>query len=165
MPHGGRHMFWIDNLENIPVASGAKAEVSLLGTLPESEGRSGMTLMRLILCWDLSYTIHDSGEGQQLVDVGIGIASIEAFGAGVLSDPEIETEHPQSGWLFRCRVPIFGFAADQPAVYVRTIERDLRARRKLNNGVAFLSVSNMAESGAASAISLRGITRTLWLST
>jgi len=158
-----RHMFWIDSLHNIDIASGAKSETTLMGALSVEDTR-GLTLMRCILCHDYEHTIHDSGEGQQIIDIGIGVASREALNAAALSDPEIATEHPDRGWVYRCRHVTHGFAADQPAAYVQSVFRDLRAKRKLETGAVFLSITNTAKSGAAATISIVGITRLLFMS-
>ena len=121
------------------------------------------TLMRLIICYDIGHLVHDSGEGTQFIDVGIGIASEEAVAAGALADPEASTDFPATGWLFRCRVLSQGFAADQPAAYYRTIERDLRAKRRLDNGNLYLSVTNTNDTGTSGSIIVAGITRALFL--
>ena len=165
MAHGGRHMFWVDSLLSNQVANNTNALVSLMTGISSSESRMGMTLIRLIFCFDFGHLIHDSGEGSQIVDFGIGIASQEAFAAGVVADPEVSTEFPTGGWLFRCRLRTYGFAADQPSVYSRTIERDLRAKRKLNNGELFFSVDNSADQGTGGSIQALGIVRALFLST
>jgi len=165
MPHGGRHTFWVDTTLDLQVTSGSVTAAGLLTNISSVESRTGMTLIRLILCLDVAHLIHDSGEGIQNVAVGIGIASQEAFAANVFADPNTDTDFPMGGWLFRCRMRTYGFAADQAAVYNRVIERDLRAKRKLNNGNMFLSGANDAESGTASTIVIAGIVRALFLST
>jgi len=165
MAHGGRHAFWVDSLHDIQVASGVNNIVSLIPNIPATESRSGMTLLRTLICWNIQPTIHDSGEGQQTFDVGIGITSQDAFTAGAVADPEVETDHPMGGWLYRCRGTVFAFAADQAAVYSRILQEDLRGKRKLNNGNLFMTLTNTPEQGTATAISLIGITRCLFLST
>ena len=165
MPHGGRHYFWVDTNHALQVASGGKSETSLMTGISSTESRMGMTLIRLLLCWDLSHLLHDSGEGTQRPAIGIGIASQEAFAAGTLPEPEDDTEFPMGGWLFKCSFRTYGFAADAPAAYSRVIERDLRAKRKLNNGELFLTLTNVPDGGTAGTVTLIGITRALWLST
>ncbi len=165
MPHGGRHMFWVDTITNTQVASGAKSETSLMTGISSTESRMGMTLMRLILCYSLGRTIMDSGEGIDLVSIGIGIASQEAFAGGVLADPESSAEFPMGGWLYRCRYAVHGFATNAQAVFQIQIDKDLGAKRKLNNGELYITVTNQAGNGIAGFISLIGATRALFLST
>ncbi len=159
-----RQSMWIDSLHEFDVASGARSERSLLATFTEFQTRlQGMTLARVILCHDYSYTVHDSGEGSQVVTVGIGLASQEAFAATTLPDPEADADFPQRGWVYRCRHVLHGFAADQPAVDVRSVYRDLRAMRKVDNSELFISVVNTNKSGTTSAINVVGIVRCLFL--
>ena len=65
MAHGGRHYFWVDTISDLQVSSGGNNSTSLLGGIPTTESRSGMTLIRLVLCYSIQYLLHDSGEGQQ----------------------------------------------------------------------------------------------------
>jgi len=124
-----------------------------------------MTLMRTIVCADVARTVHDSGEGSELVDVGIGLASQEAFQADVLADPDNESDFPLRGWIWRCRYRIYGFIANDPAVFNRHIEMDLRGKRKIENGELFLSLVNTAQEGASGTVNIAGIVRCLILST
>ena len=165
MPHGGRHLFWVDSFVSL-IMSTANGDVeSLMTGLSSTESRMGLTLMRSILCLEVGRLIPDSGEGNDIVDIGIGIASQEAFAANVLSDPNVITEFPIGGWIFRCRVRTFGFAADASVAYSRVIERDLRNKRKINNGEMFITGFNTANQGSASTCSVDGIVRNLYLST
>ena len=96
-----------------------------------------LTVVQLTLIgMDVAYAVHDSGEGSQHLDIGIGVASQDALaaGAGSLPDPNAADDHPIRGWVFRARGRVFGFAADQPMVYSWRIDRDIRSRRKLDNG-------------------------------
>ena len=153
---------WVDTLLNTGVASGGKSETTLLATASVQDTRT-WTLVRTILCMTLSYTVHDAGEGSQTVDIGILTAAQEAFAAGILADPEAAGDFPQRGWVYRCRYRVFGFAADQAAVDRILIERDIRSQRKIEREELILSISNSANIGAASAITVTGIVRCLFL--
>ena len=165
MPHGGRHMFWVDSVLDLQVASGGQTISSLMPGLSDDVKRSGMTLMRIILCLDVAHLIPDSGEGIQNVALGVGIASQEAFLGSVLPEPATQFDFPQGGWIFRCRLRTYGFAADVGAVYNRVIERDLRNKRKINNGELYIIAENAAEFGITSVVVVAGIVRCLMLST
>ena len=153
---------WVDTLHNVDIASGAQGFISLQSFSTGVHGGRALTLLRTIICHDYFYTVHDSGEGAQFIDVGIGIASAEAITASVVPDPATPTDVPTRGWIYRCRHVLHGFAADQATVDVRTVYRDLRGRRKLDNGGSYLVIDNTAKSGVASAISVVGITRQLF---
>jgi len=58
---------------------------------------------------------------------------------------------------------IFGFAADDPTVYSRRIEKDIRAKRKVDNGECWLSIVNEALEGTSGTIRVLGLIRQYWL--
>ena len=155
---------WIDTIVNVAIASGAQSLISLMTGVSAVQPRfDRMTLLRTIVGLDIAYTVHDSGEGSQSFSVGIGVASQEAFAAGTVSDPETDTDFPTRGWVWRARYRIFGFAADQPAIFTRRVDIDLRAQRKLENGEAFIVMTNGALEGVVTAVSPLGLVRQLWL--
>ena len=164
MPRGARRQtVWFDTLhDNTIGSSGVLNETLLTGMSNIVQRTQGMTLLRTIICHDYSYAIHDSGEGSQVLDVGIQLATQEAFAAGVLPDVEDDSEFPNRGWIYRCRHKLHGFAADQPMVDVRTVYRDLRSQRKLENAELIITFKNTVDSGAASSVQIVGITRCLF---
>ena len=159
-------MLWIDTLLNNAVGSNSQAAIDLTVQFTSEETRlAQMTLMRTVLRFDISHTVHDSGEGSQRVAVGLGIESQEAFAAGVHPDPDTTGDFPTRGWIYRGVWRVWGFAADQAAVNVARVDLDLRSRRKLENGLSFIVVDNNAQEGVAGTIQLVGIIRQLWLVT
>ncbi len=155
---------WIDTNLNNTVTIGTQFLVSLMTGVSAAQTRGDqMTLQRTIIGMDLGRTVHDSGEGSELVVAGIGIASQEAFAAGTISDPLIATDFPTRGWIWRAHYRVFGFAADQPAVFTRRIDMDLRSQRKLENGEAYLAIDVVAIEGASSTVNVTGLIRQLWL--
>ena len=96
-------MVWIDTVLSEAIASGAQdqlrlgapvADISILQRRIER-----FTVMRIIIGMDIMPTVRDSGEGDQVVTLGIGVMSNEAIGASQLPDPETPGDFPQSGWL------------------------------------------------------------------
>ena len=156
---------WIDTNIDSDVASGATTQVNLIGEFAAFQDLrlARLTLLRTIVRLDIAATVHDSGEGSQRVSMGAGIASNEAISGNTTSDPEDASEHPTRGWIFRGVWRAFGFAADQPAISVREVNLDLRARRKLENGIPFLSINNAAQEGTAFTVNVTGIMRMLYL--
>jgi len=163
VPTARRETLWVDTLFDETIASGGKAEQTLMPIGIPDLRYSGVTLLRTILCHDYSYAVHDSGEGTQILDVGIAVSSQEAFNAAALPDPEVRSDHPQRGWVYRCRHRLIGYAADQAAADVRSVYRDLRGKRKLYNGQLYVSFTNTAGTGVASSLSVVGIIRSLLL--
>ena len=159
---------WSDTLMSNDIASGGTLHLQLTAGFSADETRlASMTLMRTIIGMDVGHAVHDSGQGSQLIDVGIGVTSQEAFAAGVASlpDPNTFDDFPTRGWVFRARGRVFGFAADQPAVYSWRIDRDVRSRRKLENGVAYIVFANSASEGSTGAVRVTGLIRQLYLLT
>jgi len=124
-----------------------------------------MTLLRTVIGIDLARAVHDSGEGSEKVALGIGIASQAAFAAGSVSDPSLNADFPIRGWLWRGQYRVFGFAADQPAVFNQRIDKDLRGQRKLENGEPFIVVRVTAMEGVSSTLTMLALIRQLWLVT
>ena len=157
-------MLWIDTVVSQAVASGGSAFVSLMTGVTAAETRlSQMTLMRTILRMDIAATVHDSGEGSVIIDYGIGIVNQASFTAANVPAPSGAAEFPIRGWIVRSRGRVFGFAADQPVVYVWAVDQDLRSRRKLENGEAYIRWDSNALEGAGVAVTIVGIIRQLWL--
>ncbi len=157
---------WIDTRVGITSGSGATQHQSLMSGFTQPNTRlQGMTLLRTIIGLDMGALVHDAGEGSQQVALGIAIASEDAFAAGIgsLPQPEDPLAHPRLAWVFRMQYRVFGFAADQPAVFTRRIDLDIRAQRKLENGVGFIIVNNTAQEGVAFTTFLSGFVRQLWL--
>jgi len=156
---------WIDTGATLAVANASTDAFSLMTGLTTTESRlAQMTLLRTIIGINLGYSVHDSGEGSQLVSVGIGITSNEAFAtAGALPDPEVDLDFPARGWVWRGRYRVFGFAADQPAIFTQRVDLDMRSQRKLESGLAYLIVRNEAVEGVATTIQMTGLIRQLWL--
>ncbi len=155
---------WIDTDVDLTLASGAGATDSLMTGVSATQTRfDQMTLLRTIIGIDIAHAVHDSGEGSQLVSVGIGVASQEAIAAGVLADPQTDTDFPTRGWIWRARYRVYGFAADQPVVFNRRVDLDIRAMRKLENGEAYVNAFNAAEEGTTGAVLILGLIRQLWL--
>ncbi len=156
---------WIDTNVDSDVASGASALISLSGefTAQQDIRLARLTLLRTIVRLDVAYTVYDSGEGSQRLSIGVGLAAVEAFSGGFTSDSEDSSEFPTRGWVWRGVYRVFGFAADQPTINVREIDLDLRSRRKVENGILFLTINNAAQEGVASAVNVTGMVRQLHL--
>ena len=163
-----RRTLWFDTLLEHDITVASALLLDLISQASETEARlAGMTLLRTIIVLTLAYTVHDAGEGSQNVFMGLGIAQQEQFVAGVGSLPKPDTtgDFPQRGWIYRAGWRIFGFAADQPAVDVVRIDKDIRSQRKLDNGVLYVRFQQTLNEGAASVVNVTGIIRQLWLLT
>ena len=155
---------WIDSAPNFTIGSGARSTASLMTGFSAGDTRfSQMTLLRTIIGLDVGATVHDFGEGSQVVSLGLGVTSQTAFTSGALPLPELVTSFPTKPWVWRAQYRVFGFAADQPTIFTRRIDLDIRAMRKLENGEAFLTVANGPLEGVAFSVDVVGFIRQLWL--
>ena len=99
-----RRTLWIDTLVNSPLTVVSILLLSLNTNLSVTDARlAGMTLLRTIIVLNLAYAVHDSGEGSQGIDLGIGIAQQDAFSAGAAAMPNPGTlgDQPTRGWVYR----------------------------------------------------------------
>jgi len=159
-----RKSIWVDTLHSQDTSNSGFSLVSLMASLDLDEIRTGgLTLVRTIICHEYAYSVHDAGEGSQNLDVGVAVTNQESFLDGSVPDPDVQTDMPSRGWVYRCRHRLHGFAADQPAVDVRAVYRDIRASRKIENGVVYLHLRNNAADGVAATVRTTGITRCLFL--
>ena len=156
---------WIDTRMNDNVAAGGGTlKKSLMSGVSSTQTRfDRMTLMRTIIGIDVGHFIHDSGEGSSVLAMGIGATSQEAFAAGILADPETETDFPARGWVWRAEYRLYSFAADDPTVDNRRIDLDLRSRRKLENGEMYFHAVNNGIEGVNVVLRVNGYIRQLWL--
>ena len=120
------------------------------------------TLVRTIICLDILPVVPSNDPtNANLVGIGIGVASTAGFGVvGGTADPSVAGEEPLQGWVWKCMYWVRetnGNIADP--VMVRM---DLRAQRKLGDGVPFLRVTNAAGAGVSFTLRTVGIVRTLY---
>jgi len=151
---------WIDTVFDRGVASGVQDNLTLMtGVAPVNVWRQ--TLVRTLISMDFHSQSIAGAFGVQMLDVGIGITSQEAFAAGVLPDPETAGDQPSRGWIYRTRIAVAQNSIGSQVIY--SIRADIRASRKLDDGECFWVLTNTPESGTAFAVHLTGIVRQLWL--
>jgi len=161
-----RRSLWFDTTIDITLASGTENFVDLTGVALETETRlSRLTLVRTIVGIDIAYSVHDAGEGSQQCAFGVCVVGREALAAGVASmpHPNVSTDHPALPWVVRAQYRIFGFAADQPAVFTRRVDLDIRSQRKIENGENVFIATNDPEEGVATSVLFSGMVRSLYL--
>jgi len=151
---------WIDTSLNLVVASGAQGSLSLMtGVAPVNVRRQ--TLVRTIIGLQMNSTTVAGAWGTQIMDLGIGITSQEAFAAGALPDPVTAGDQPSRGWVFRQRRVVAQNGNGSVVLY--DIQFDIRAARKLDDGECFIVIDNTAGLGTAFSVVVTGMVRQLWL--
>ncbi len=157
---------WADQLLNEAVGAGGGRDASFLGlsTLSALDRRiQRFTLIRTIIGINIEPTVPDSGEGDQLVSLGIGIMDNQQSVVADMPDPAVEAEFPTKGWTWRAQYRVYAVAAgDQNRIHQR-VDLDIRAQRKLENGRPALVLTNTDNQGVATAVSVTGIIRMLYL--
>ena len=150
---------WIDTIVNQSVGTGGQAFQSLMtGVAPVN--MRGMTLIRTIVSLDVFSTSIAGAYGVQSCNLAIGIASQEAFAAGVFPDPNNATDKPPRGWVYRTCRCVAQNGAGAPVTF--RIDADIRGARKVENGETYLIFNNGAEVGTTFAINVFGLIRTLY---
>jgi len=154
---------WIDTLLDHDIVSGGQVVTDLtVGGTPDIDQRN-MTLVRTLVCMDIVPATVNVSSGHQVVDYAIGAGSKEAVSVGIVPDPETATDRPPRGWVYRCR-RILVTETLQEKEFIHD-EKDLRSKRKLDNGQLYMVMTNTAKEGSAFNISVVGIIRMLFIYT
>ena len=151
---------WIDTLFDFSLATGAQnLSILMTGVAPINVRRQ--TLIRTIIRLSLVSTTTAGAWGTQLLDIGIGITSQEAFAVGVVADPLTANDQPSRGWIYRTRKLCAQNGIG--AVILYEVTADIRASRKLDDGECYLVVNNTTDRGTAFTVGVAGLIRQLWL--
>ena len=142
-----RHVSWSDRrISGETLVAGTPILKDLLENAPTSDTLTVVRIIgTLLFRYLISTTVMDS---TSIVDVGIGVASIEAFDAGVaaLPSPSVDTEFPPRGWLYvssqEVAEQLHGSTGESIQVTPARFSFDLRAMRKIDKGRLFLVMNN-----------------------
>ncbi len=150
---------WIDTLVSLnPTTGGQDFQSLMTGVAPVN--MRGMTVIRTIISLGMISTTTAGAWGAQRMDVAIGIASQEAFAAGVLSDPQTGTDKPPRGWVWRTSKVVTQNGVG--SVVVHDLMADIRGARKVENGELYIIANNLALEGTAFNVDVHGLVRTLY---
>ena len=129
-----------------------------------------LTAIRLIVGVQLYTPDTSEEELEQIIDVGVGVCSVEAFNVGVtaLPDPNTVGDYPPRGWLWVDRYLVLQAlpTGATPTAMWRIqprIQVDMRAARKVDKGVVFMIWRNTQVGTDAASIVLSGRVRLLCL--
>ena len=150
-----RASLWVDTEIDFTTASGSSDEQDMLVTV-DSDIRKGMTLVRTIL--DLAFIAISAGTGS-VVGAGIYLATLEAFAAGALAEPEDPTD--EMAWVWRHpRISVFTSAQNDSSQVVH-IREDLKGRRRVPD--ADYSMVWRHNVNGTTSVNIDGLVRQLWL--
>jgi len=97
------------------------------------------------------------------VDIGIGVASEEAFAVGgnAIPTPSVDTEVPQAGWLYLQRLHVFQWTTIQHQNAMFTF--DIRAARRVDRGILYATMVATTIQGTTAQLARGGKIRALCL--
>ena len=137
-----RRRSWADVLFNVTaLVAGVKQDFDLLANAPATDTRTVVRILGdLWVMYSPNSTIVDS---LSVVNLGIGVSSVEAFAAGGVSlpNPANPTQFPPRGWLYVNSQPVSQQAESNGVVNTWAhFAFDLGAMRKIDKGSLFLSM-------------------------
>jgi len=146
-----RKTFWVDNPVDLGIVSAAQQSQSLFTGTPPINTRQ-TTVVRIIIDLKIFSTTVAGAHGVNFINLGIGMASQEAFNAGIFPDPE-------SDELYKTRCVAFqNGVGTNPLI---TCYKDIRSGRKVYDGELFLVATNTNRMGTTASYVLGGEIRVL----
>ena len=137
-----RNRAWADRrLAVAALNDGSRQSFDLLANAPTVDTLTAVRIIgELWFMYSPNSTIVDA---LSIVDLGIGVSSVEAFaqGAASLPDPTTETEYPPRGWLYVDTKPVWQQAESTGVInHAAQFKFDLGAMRKIDKGRLFLTM-------------------------
>ena len=152
---------WIDTFDtNFLGGAGAQRVFALLGSRA-AEDLAGCTGVRLLVHLEASFSTASPNDSVQRLSYGIGMGSREAVTASIVPDPEDMSEFPPRGWLLRDFMVCVQDNVNQRGPWVARY--DLRAGRKLDEGMMYMIVTNTDISGSTESLQVQVLVRLLCL--
>ncbi len=132
---------------------GVVQKVDLLVNLTALDTRTAVRIIGRFV-WQPN-SISGQVDGSMKVDIGIGVATQEAFTAGgaSLPNPSIETQQPARGWLYKQHMITtkeHASGVENELTFIDTLMFDVRAARKVDRGILFLATESNNATGATS---------------
>ncbi len=139
-----RRRAWADTLLATSIATGATTISNLLSGAPTMDT---LTAVRIIGYLEFYGSELNETECDQMVDIGVGVSSAEAFNVGstALPDPTTSGDYPPRGWLYVARrhaLQTLPTGGTPTAMYRQNanFDFDVRGDRKVDKGILFMSI-------------------------
>jgi len=159
-----RRRIWADRVIDLLITSGGQTiPIDLLVDLPEDDVKTVTCIIGRIT------SVYADPDGalttSQRIDMGIGVASREAFTAGIVPDPATQADYPTQGWLWIDSPTTLKVNASgtTEAFHVPVVTFDVGAQRKVDKGVLYFVADNTLIVGSAASIRIVGRIRALVL--
>ncbi len=135
---------WADSRIVATLTTAADILVDLLAGAPTVDT---LTAIRIVVNLNCHYIVTNTlSDSDSVVDIGIGVTSVEAFAAGATSvpDPSSPTSFPPRGWLYVDTGYVGQALTSATGVFNENavFKVDLRAARKIDKGTLFLRIAN-----------------------
>ena len=154
-----RRTDWEDTNFNFATGAGTTA---ILQLTPAGDNQ-GRTVTRVLLTLILQPSNPIVAESMMQVHFGIGMSSSEAIGTSAsLADPAVANENPVNGWLLRDYVTVVDHATVVAVAPIR-LTYDLRAQRRIDEGLLYMRLTNGSGLGPGFTVQMSGIVRCLVL--
>ena len=155
-----RRAVWIDTRVATSTGSAAQEILSLMVSATGLASQ-GLTLTRTIVSMSF-FAPTAVSDGIATVDMGIGVVSREAFVASVVPDPDLATDRPPRGWVYRDQRTVLAAASMSTGLAVHVMA-DVRGARRVDDGELVLILDVNAVDGTAFDIVTRGLIRCVFL--
>ena len=161
-----RPRVWVDTQVNGNLVAGAETLIDLLlSQVVDSQVRTVVRWIGRIRVFPTN--VANSVISAQLVSLGIGITSRDAFAAagGAVPSPAVLTEFPTQGWVIREQAVMIN-QQDSGTVEAWEFPEfrfDIRASRKVDRGIAFAKLVNEDLVAGTTTVSVVGMIRSLVL--
>ncbi len=160
-----RRLAWADTRLTTTLGSASGTLISNL--LTNAPTVDTLTVNRIIVDLRVFQSPVGDTEQAQVIDLGIGVSSTEAFniGASALSAPFNDNEYPPRGWLYVATAVALQARPTNEGIWRQdaVFKADLRAMRKIDKGILFLFMRNVNFQGTDGAVSVVGRIRALCL--
>jgi len=149
---------WVDTIMSRALVNGGQQTQSLILEMSAGDKRQA-TVIRTIIQLSLHSSTVAGAWGVQRVDIGMGLASQESFTAGVVPDPNVATDKPIKGWMWRTSVLVSQNGIGTPITV--PIVADVRGARKIEQGELYMVANSISVDGTTFTCSWDGLVRVL----
>ena len=156
-----RRRAWADTrFAGVGIATGTENNTDLLLGLAAADVK---TITRLVGSLQLTFDPANNSDMHAVCDVGIGVVSREAFDLSTLPDLDAVADYPQQGWVYAATSVVYRSAGPTGLYDLSArFDFDIRAQRKVDRGVLFMSVLQTSITGGFT-LTLTGRVRALCL--
>ena len=162
-----RRRAWADFIVNLALVTDVPQSVDLLTQAPDLDTLTVARLIGKLTVWPASMTTQV--DSHMIVDIGVGVASVEAFGVAASAGLPIViavASAPPRGWLYRSQIDVMKVHSTGTTFEIAHAGEDkfdIGAMRKVDKGVLYLVAQSTLIDGTAMTVDLTGLVRSMCL--